>query len=119
MYLLFVEYDERVKPLFAYDDKGIAINKYINIKDLKDQFLNLLPTARSVSKQYFYNYHFEDADRGEFYALVKIENGKVADVLRLSNDLSLINDYYELVKQENTCKERIYEVFEFKGTLDE
>ena len=56
MYLLFVEYDERVESLFAYDDKGVVMSKCINIKDLKDQFFNLLPDAKSISKQYFYNY---------------------------------------------------------------
>ena len=119
MYLLFAEYQGYVRPLLAYDDKDVVMNKCISVSAICDMCKLLAQNIEKVTKYYVSGYHFKDVDNGEFYALVKLIDNKVDEVLRLSKSKYAIDDYCDLVTKENKDENRVYTVFKFRGTLDE
>ena len=118
MYLLFAEYQGYVKPLFAYDDKDVVMHKCISIDAISDLVKLLSQNIEKITKHYVSGQHFKNADNGEFYALVKLIDNKVDEVLRVSKSKYEIDDYCDLVTKENKDENRVYTVFKFRGTLD-
>lgn len=119
MYLTFAQYQDYVRSLIAYDDKDVIMSKCISIDAINTVFKTLSSNIEKITKHYVSEYHFKDADKGEFYALVRLIDNKVDEVLRLSNSKCDIDDYYDLVTEENTDENRFYTIFKFMGTLDE
>ena len=118
MYLLFLQTEEELKPLFAYSDKDAVLYHNIGIENIKNLILQMLPSSAKIYKHYAGNYKFKDANEGNFYALVRIIDGKVDTVLRIDASLYDSESYYELLNQENNNENRTYKIFKFVGMLD-
>lgn len=118
MYLLFLEDDTSIKPLFAYSDVNVVLSEVVSIDLIKKLLLDRLDKSNKITKHYVGSYKFKDADKGEFYALARVINNHIDDILRIDDNKYEIENYIELLMCENKDENRSYKIFKFNGTVN-